>query len=76
MDYRIIPIDMPLCIKGCAIKHEDFCTILVNARLTIQEQREAAIHELDHIRLGHLEDIDTPVSVKEAEVNKDPYPCG
>jgi hypothetical protein len=67
-DYRIVPIDMPYGVNGCIVKTQDYCTILVNARLTIEEQRLAAIHEIKHYELGHLDDLETPVSEKEKEI--------
>lgn len=67
-EYRIVPIDMPCGTNGCIVKKDDFCTILVNARLTIEQQKDAAIHEITHYNLGHMDDLDTPVCVKEKEV--------
>ena len=65
---RIIVMDMPYAIKGCITKQNDYCTIFINARYTIEQQRQALLHELSHYDLGHLDDLDTPASVKESEV--------
>lgn len=70
MDYRIILVDLPPGENGCIVKKDDFCTILINARLTADQQREAALHEIAHFNLGHMDDIDTPVRIKESEVKK------
>ena len=67
-EYRIILYDLPPGVNGCIVKKDDFCTILVNSRLTFKEQQEAAKHELLHYNLGHMDDCDTPVMVKEDEV--------
>lgn len=69
MDYRIILIDMPAGTNGCIVKKDDYATICINARLTIEEQRDTALHELRHLKLGHLDDHDTPVREKEKEAS-------
>ena len=65
---RIIIMDMPYGVKGCIAKHDDYCTVFINARYTCEQQKEAALHEILHYDLGHMDDLDTPVSVKENEV--------
>ena len=75
-EYRIIVCDLPPGVNGCIVKVEDFCTILVSSRLTYEEQRKAAKHELMHFNLGHMDDYDTPVMVKENEIKHPPIKAG
>lgn len=67
-EYRIVEIDLPPGVNGCIVKKDDFCTICINARLVSDQQKKAAIHELKHFGLGHMDDYDTPVRVKEEVV--------
>ncbi len=67
-EYRIIVRDLPPGVNGAIAKQDDFCTVFINARLTAQQQKEAAIHEIEHYGLGHMDDLEKPVKVKEAEV--------
>ena len=75
-EYRIVCMDLPPGTRGCIVKKDDYCTILINARLSIDEQKKAAIHELTHLRLGHMYDLDTPVSEKENQIKQTPDGCG
>lgn len=68
-DYRIITSDLPYEIEGFITKDENgFITIVVNSRYPANKQKEFAIHELWHRELRHLDDLETPVRIKEAEV--------
>ena len=47
---NVVIMDNPYGIKGSVNKNRDGSyTIIINARLTIEEQREVYIHELKHI---------------------------
>ena len=67
-EYRIVEMDLPPGVNGCIVKKDDFCTICINARLASDQKKRAAIHELMHYRLGHMDDYDTTVKVKEDEI--------
>ena len=43
-------IDMPTRVKGHTLENDDGTyTIFINARLSIEQQREAYLHELKHL---------------------------
>ena len=50
-DYNVLFQDMPCCIKGFTKKNyeEDSYTIVLNSRLSVEEQRVAYTHEVQHI---------------------------
>lgn len=67
-EYRIVLCDLPDGMNGCIVKKDDFCTILVDAKLTRENQQATVIHELKHMQLGHLDDLEKPVAEKEKEI--------
>lgn len=59
-------IDMPESVSEMVTPNEDdSCTIFLNARHTVESQRKAYLHALDHIRNGDLE--------READVDRLEY---
>lgn len=61
-------------LKGCrgmAVKNCSGYVVLVSDTLSAREQRRTAMHELLHIKLGHLDDKkDLPNTAKEKEVSE------
>lgn len=50
MDYRVLYLDLPCCIKGMtALDENGFYNIYINARLGYKEQQKTIRHELTHI---------------------------
>lgn len=49
MDYKVVLMNMPVAVRATVVYVDDFYTIIVNARLSVEQQREAFIHELKHI---------------------------
>ena len=50
-EYAIRQLDMPYTVKAfVALDEEGFSNIYVNSRLSREEQRKAAVHELNHIK--------------------------
>ena len=48
-------IDMPLVIRGFTkLCEDDFYNIFINARYSLEEQRNILKHELTHIKKGHF----------------------
>lgn len=60
-------IDLPPGAKGMVMLDEngDY-NIYLNARLSIEQQEQAYLHEQAHINLGHFYS-DKPIEVKESE---------
>ena len=58
-DARVIYRDMPPCIRGLSIRcfedGEVFYTIVINARLPCEQQRQTLLHEINHIRHDDFE---------------------
>lgn len=50
MDIKIIYLDMPSRIKGFVLKHDTASyTIVINPKLTHDQQKAVYLHELSHI---------------------------
>ena len=50
-DINTLILDIPYGIKGsCRANRDGSYTIILNARYTAEEQKEAYLHELEHIR--------------------------
>jgi hypothetical protein len=62
--------DMPVFIKGLAVKKGNTYLILINAKYDDMQRRKIFIHEMSHLRLGHLElkDIALKYPMLEAQV--------
>ena len=57
--------------KGFATKNSNGYVVMVNSQISDEEQRRTIIHELCHIKLGHLDEhVDKPDDYKEKEVRK------
>lgn len=50
MDYKVIYQDMPTRIKAFTKKDGDFYTIVLNSRLSRQQQEKSFDHEYAHIQ--------------------------
>ena len=50
MDYIVRLADMPCKVKGFVKNDDDFCTIVINSRLSADEQRKTYEHEAHHVR--------------------------
>lgn len=67
-DYFIRFVDFPVCSCGGAIllNEDGTYTILLNSRLTRQQNADSLIHELNHIKNGDFY-RDIPIKQIEAE---------
>ncbi len=67
-DYFINFVDFPVCSCGGVIllNEDGTYTILLNSRLSRQQNRDSLIHELNHIKNGDFY-RDTPIKQIEAE---------
>lgn len=52
IDHTVIYADMPCTIKGFTRLTDDYYTIVLNSRLSLEEQKETYRHELDHLQDG------------------------
>lgn len=43
-------VDMPIKVKSFVERENDYCTIVINARLSREAQLERYKHETDHIK--------------------------
>jgi hypothetical protein len=62
MDISLFYLDMPCRIKGFAYELDvNYFIIAINTKLNAEQQQEAYLHELQHIKNGDFdkEDIDT-----------------
>ena len=54
-----------------ATKNSNGYVVMVNSQISDEEQRRTIIHELCHIKLGHLDEhVDLSEDVKECEVRE------
>jgi Zn-dependent peptidase ImmA (M78 family) len=57
--------------RGFATKNSNGYVVMINSQISDEEQRRTILHELCHIKLGHLdENVDLPEEVKESEVRE------
>ena len=57
-DINVVLMDNPFGIKGSVNKNEDGSyTVIINAKLNVEQQREVYMHEVEHIENG---DVDKP----------------
>ena len=64
-DYVIRYVPFPNCgVDGAVISHPDLPCIYINSRVCPKRQREALLHELDHLK---NEDLYSDVSAAEIE---------
>lgn len=58
-------VNLPTSVKGFAKVNKDMTyTIIINARLSIEQQRIAYQHELEHIRKGDFHSADTADNIE------------
>lgn len=65
-DYRVILMDLPETIPGFIQERDGYYTIVINSRLSMDDQREALAHELDHLRRGDMSSDLTADSIEAA----------
>lgn len=51
-NVRFVLADLPISVKAYTIRKDDFYTIVINARLSHDQQKESCQHELNHIKNG------------------------
>ena len=69
-DVRVLYLDLPCSIRGFVRKHAFMYFIVLNSRLSREQNRKTLQHELDHIRSGHLE-AEGDVQLMECEIKHD-----
>jgi hypothetical protein len=52
--YRVVLADMPASIKGYVCKICDDIVIVINSKLSHEQQKVEYIHEVDHIESGEI----------------------
>ena len=67
-DYNIRLMDLPPRVKGLVKKKDDFYTIVLNSRLTWEQNRISFKHELNHLEGNDYEEED--VGVTETKAHK------
>lgn len=50
-------IDMPITIRGCVHYYKGMYDILINEKLSYYKRKKTIVHELAHIELSQLEQI-------------------
>ena len=67
---RILFMDLPPRIKAMTVRMFDiddyYDTVIINASLSLEEQRKAYLHELAHIGSGDFEIVDCTADQIEA----------
>ncbi len=58
-DIRTILVDMPPHIKAYTVLMNDVYTVVLNARLSQEQNQESARHEIAHIQRGDYEKTST-----------------
>lgn len=54
-NVRSMLADMPVNVHAYTVKHDDWYTVIINARLSDDVQRDAFRHELIHIKNGDFD---------------------
>ena len=67
MDYIVQLVNLPLSVRSFVRENDDFtsATIVINARLSHEQQKERYVHEVDHMEGNDFEKDD----VNKVEVN-------
>ena len=66
-DYAIRFITLPHTVKGVTVMDNDgFYNVYINSQLSIEEQRKAIKHELEHIGRADFDRILVPLEIVEA----------
>lgn len=64
-------VELPIGVKAIGAKDENGdLNIYTNSRYNQEQQCGGYIHEMIHYSLGHFDDLEKPVLMKEAEVNE------
>lgn len=50
--------DLPLAIDGCVFSYENIYNIMINKNLSYYKRKKTILHELAHIELNQLKQID------------------
>jgi hypothetical protein len=53
--YKVVLADLPPKIKGMIVKEDDCFTILLNSRLSREQNMKTYLHEKKHIERGYFE---------------------
>lgn len=70
-DINLFYMDMPANVRAAVtINEDDSYSVFVNQNLSIETQREAALHELNHAIRGDLL-RDVPAEQKEKEIREE-----
>lgn len=65
LEYRVVMLDLPTTVRGYVLRTFDgFCTIVLNSKLNIWQNRKSFKHELDHLLNG---DFDSDLTATEIE---------
>ena len=58
-DVLVVLVDLPPHIKGFVCLGSDYnpC-IVINSRLSVEQQKKTFHHEMEHIRTGQIDDDD------------------
>lgn len=68
LEYRVVLIDLPTTVRGYVLRTFDgFCTIVLNSRLNIWQNKKSFKHEIDHILNG---DFDSALTADEIEARR------
>ena len=54
-DIKVIYLDMPTTIRSYVISRNDFFTIVLNSKLSCEQNAVSYEHELNHIKNGDYE---------------------
>lgn len=61
-DINVVLMDNPFGIKGSVNKNEDGSyTVIINAKLNVEQQREVYKHEVEHIKNGDFDKSDVDI---------------
>lgn len=70
LNYSVTLVDMPCCIHALVVKVGDWYYILCNCKMLNDYMVNAILHELNHIKLNHLDNYDIDLrNIRELEVN-------
>lgn len=64
LNEKVIYADLPLTVKGVIVRsfdEEEFYTIVINSRLSAEQQRAAYYHELTHVKAKDFDQLDKSV---------------
>ena len=66
MEYRVQIIDMPTTIKSFVERQDNYDTIVINAKLSSDQQQACYMHELGHIMRDDLYKADSADDIEKA----------